>query len=235
MSNIEQNENFNSILTEFLTSKTIRIIEDEIIWTMKMREMKKHNNNINAESLLRTRKKLINDFVLNYQKELLPVILVFNENLTKNIRKLYDKAESTYKLLLPHNNNNDFTVEGVYYFDGCYPKKHPVQDNMRQELWEALTDEDNNPGYNYSVTKISFHKIDRTTTMPSLNEAIYLDKTPQNWNEGLDGNLTKDLHLIYPFHDLFEHSNFALTDFIYCQDFIFEIKCDINIFPHKKR
>lgn len=229
MSNIEQNENFNSILTEFLTSKTIRIIEDEIIWTMKMREMKKHNNNINAESLLRARKKLINDFVLNYQKELLPVIVVFNENLTKNIRKLYDKAESTYKLLLPHNNNNDFTVEGVYYFDGYYPKKHPVQDNMRQELWEALTDEDNNPGYNYNVVNISFHKINDAITTPTLNEAIYLDKTPQNWNEGLDDNLTKNLHLVYPFHNLFEHTNFALTDFIYCRDYTFSIKCDIDI------
>lgn len=229
MSNIEQNEKLNSILTEFLTSKPIRIIEDEIIWTMKMREMKKHNNNINAESLLRARKKLINDFVLNCQKELLPVIVNFNDNLTGNLRKLYNKAESTYKLFLPHNNNNDFTVEGVCYFDGCYPQKHTVQDNRRQNLWEALTDEDNNPGYNYSVAEISFHKIDGNTTTPTLNETIYLDKTPHNWNEGLDDNLTKNLHLVYPFHNLFEHSNFALTDFIYCRNYNFNIKCDIDI------
>ena len=40
-----------------------------------------------------------------------------------------------------------------------------------------------------------------------------------NWNEHFDPLLTKDLQLIEPFHSLFEHMNFALTDFIFVREF----------------
>ena len=48
---------------------------------------------------------------------------------------------------------------------------------------------------------------------------IGMDCPPPNWNEGLDQELTKDLHLIHQLNHLFEYTNFALTDFIYCRDF----------------
>ena len=245
MSNIPQNEKLNSILTEFLTSRPIRIIEDEIIWTMKMCEIKKHNN-INAESLLRARKKMINDFVLNYQKELLPVIVNFNENLTKNMRKLYDEAESAYNLMTKIYKDNNLQVQGCCYFNGGYPKKHPLQNDMRQELWEALTDEDNNPIYADGAADILFKYLGDRENAPkllssadletwesyeppsafikrTLEEFFFIGTDTENWNEGLDENLTKDLHLVHPFHNLFEHSNFALTDFIYCRNYNFNI------------
>ena len=68
-----------------------------------------------------------------------------------------------------------------------------------------------------------------------FNEIIYIGESKDNWNEGLDTNLTKDLNLIYPFHNLFEHTIFALTDFIYCQDFIFHISCDMGVSGQKVR
>ena len=37
--------------------------------------------------------------------------------------------------------------------------------------------------------------------------------------QGLDQELTKDLHLIHAFHHLFDHTDFALTDFIYVREF----------------
>ena len=222
-----QNNNFNLTLTKFLTSKPIRIIEDEIIWVTQS-QYSRHNDSPNAKNLLKVRQKLINDFVLNYQKELLPVIVKFNENFTNNIHNFYTQMEETYNLLIKTNKGNDISTEGKWNFDNTYPKNHPVQNNTRQPFWEALTD----PINNNILAEINFAS---NHSKPTLNDIIYLGNSTDNWNEGLDENLTKDLHLIYPFHDLFEHSNFALTDFIYCQDFIFEIKCDINIFPHKKR
>ena len=45
-----------------------------------------------------------------------------------------------------------------------------------------------------------------------------MDVSP-NWNEHFDPELTKDLHLIMAFHELFEDMNFALTDFIYVREF----------------
>ena len=222
-----KNDEFNLALTEFLTSKPIKIIEDEIIWVTQS-QYSKHNDSPNAKNLLKVRKKLINDFVLNYQKELLPVIVDFNENFTKNIHNFYTQVKNTYNLLMKTNKDNDISVLGKWYLDSTYPENHPLQNNTRQTFWEALTDTINNNILAEINFTFPYHK-------PTFNEIIYLGNSTDNWNEGLDENLTKDLHLIYPFHDLFEHSNFALTDFIYCRDFIFEIKCDIDIFPRKKR
>ncbi len=55
-----------------------------------------------------------------------------------------------------------------------------------------------------------------------------MDCLPPNWNEGLDGELTKDLHLINAFHNLFGHTNFALTDFIFVREFNIEINIHIE-------
>ena len=38
----------------------------------------------------------------------------------------------------------------------------------------------------------------------------------------------KDLHLIQPFHHLFDHMNFAITDFIYVRQFETEINIEIK-------
>ena len=51
---------------------------------------------------------------------------------------------------------------------------------------------------------------------------IGMDCKPDNWNERLDQKLTKDLHLINAFHNLLDHTNFALTDFIFCREFDLE-------------
>lgn len=218
------NDNFNLTLKNFLTSKTIKTIEDEIIWVMKT-QYTRHDESINAKNLLKVRKKIINDFLLkNYQKELLPVIVDFNENLIKHLHKFYCKVANTYDLLLKNNKGDYIQVQGEYFFDD-YPKNHPVQNNTRQTFWEALTDSENNNIF----SEINFMSSSDRDITPSFNEIIYLGESKDNWNEGLDENLTKDLNLIYPFHDLFDHSNFALTDFIYCQDFIFNISCDMSV------
>jgi hypothetical protein len=51
----------------------------------------------------------------------------------------------------------------------------------------------------------------------------------KDWGSaGLDQELTKDLHLIDAFHNLFDHTDFAITDFIYCRDFFYEIKVEFR-------
>ena len=55
-----------------------------------------------------------------------------------------------------------------------------------------------------------------------------MDCTPPNWNEGLDQNLTKDLHLISAFHYLFQGMKFAITDFIYVREFETEINIEVK-------
>ena len=224
-----KNSNFDLIfLKDFLTSKIIKTIEDEIIWVMKT-QYTRHDESINAKSLLKVRKKIINDFLLNYQKELLPVIVDFNENLIKHLHKFYCKVANTYDLLLKNNKGDSIQVQGEWCFDNIYPKNHPVQNNTRQTFWEAF-------GRTYNMlVSINFVFNCQGNHKPTFNEIIYIGESKDNWNEGLDENLTKDLNLSYPFHNLFEHTIFALTDFIYCQDFIFHISCDMSVSRQKVR
>lgn len=90
----------------------------------------------------------------------------------------------------------------------------------------AIYDSGWNPLYDDGVTL-------PTLTLPSdidesFDSFIGMDCPPPNWNEGLDQELTKDLHLISAFHNLFDHMNFAITDFIYVRKFETEINIEIN-------
>jgi len=71
-----------------------------------------------------------------------------------------------------------------------------------------------------------------TLTLPRDDEPfdsfIGMDCPPPNWNEGLDQELTKNLHLTSAFHNLFDHTEFAITDFIYVRKFETEIKIEID-------
>ena len=74
-----------------------------------------------------------------------------------------------------------------------------------------------------SVLTLTFPRDEGCT----FDSFIGMDCPPPNWNEGLDPELTKDLHLISQFHNLFQHMLFAITDFIYVRKFKTEIKVEI--------
>ena len=118
------------------------------------------------------------------------------------------------------------TIGVCVYFDVEYPALHPIQGEDRQELWYALCDEDLNPLYadGISILTLTFPR-DEDYTFDSF---IGMDCPPPNWNEGLDPELTKDLHLISQFHKLFQHMLFAITDFIYVRKFRTEINVEIT-------
>ena len=106
-----------------------------------------------------------------------------------------------------------------------YPVLHPLQSENRQDLWNALQDSGWNLLYDRGVTFSLEIKRDADQT---FDDYIGLNCPPPNWNEGLDQKLTKDLHLIEAFHYLFDHTEFAITDFIYCREFYYEIKVEID-------
>ena len=62
----------------------------------------------------------------------------------------------------------------------------------------------------------------------SFDEFIGMKSGLPNWNERLDQKLTKDLHLINAFHNLFDHTIFALTDIIFVREFVEEITIKIE-------
>lgn len=62
---------------------------------------------------------------------------------------------------------------------------------------------------------------------------LYLDDSLDNWNEMLDKEMTKDMHLIYPFHALFTDMDFSIYDLLWVRDFNIAIttESDYNSYP----
>ena len=141
---------------------------------------------------------------------------------------MYDRAHRVWKKVIEvmdETDGEEMELTTKLYFDYTYPELHPLQGEDRQDLWDALCDGDLNPMYADGVSVL-------TLTLPrdeddSFDSFIGMDCPPPNWNEGLDQELTKDLHLINQFHTLFQHMNFALSDFIYVRKFKTEINIEI--------
>ncbi len=206
-----------------VSNPEIRLIEDHILMAYNDPRMIYPN----CRSLLKLRKTIINEIVLARQDEILPDIIAFNDALQNALKDMYDRA----RLIWDTVRCNDAFTDEIELTAKCflgydYPELHPVQGDDRQELWDALCDSGWNPLYEDGVTIT-------TLTLPrdiddSFDSLTGMDCPPPNWNEGLDQELTKDLHLISPFHHLFDHTMFALTDFIYVRKFETEIHIEVD-------
>jgi hypothetical protein len=167
---------------------------------------------------------MINKRVLAHQEEILPDIIAFNDVLTAALRELYDRTHRIWDSIKDNADFKGAEIEAKCYLSCFYPKLHPVQGDDRQDLWNAICDAGWNRLYNdgVSLMRLSIPRDDE-----SFENFIGMDEGYNNWNEGLDRELTKDLHLTRTFHNLFEHMEFAITDFIYVREFETEINIEI--------
>ena len=200
-------------------------IEREII--LKYNDYRCYNSD--NDVLLSLRKGIINKQVLANQKELLPDIIAFNDALREALREMYDRAHRIWDKMIniiDEGDGEEMELTAKIYLDTEYPALHPIQGDDRQDLWYALCDDDLNPMYadGISVLTLTFPRDENYT----FETFIGMDCPPPNWNEGLDPELTKDLHLISQFHNIFQHMLFAITDFIYARKFRTEINVEIT-------
>ena len=178
-----------------------------------------------SKCLLYLRNRLLNDQALTHesQEELLPHIIAFNDALRDALKQMFDRAHEVYAQIASINPNIELSAK--CYLNWEYPALHPYQTENRQDLWCALQDSGWNPQYDNGVG-FALSLPDRDNQ--SFESFIGMDCPPPNWNEGLDPELTKDLHLIRQFHHLFDHTNFALTDFIFVREFNIEININFE-------
>ena len=211
----------------------IDVLCDYSVKTIEWEIVHAYNNtrcrDLDSSVLLSLRKNIINKEMLAHQKDLLPDIVAFNDALREALREMYDRAHRIWNKMIQDIDETDgeeMELTAKCYFDYSYSQLHPIQSKDRQDLWNALCDEDWNPLYadGISVLTLTFPR-DESQTFDSF---IGMDCPPPNWNEGLDQELTKDLHLISQFHNLFQHMLFAITDFIYVRKFWSEIKIVID-------
>ena len=209
-------------IKEILQDYALQELEEQIIMSFEG-AFSKFQDYTEERSLLRVRRNIINHYMLQRQEELLPDIIAFNDALREALRTMFDRAHAVYEA------NKDFgedvTVEACCFLGNDYPALHPLQGENRQNLWSALQDSGWNVIYDSGVT---FPLVLKRDASQSFDDFIGMNCPPPNWNEGLDQELTKDLHLIDAFHNLFDHTEFAITDFIYCREFYYEIKVEID-------
>ena len=200
---------------------TLYYIEDEIRYIYH----KDVTGYPQSEFLLDLRRRLLNDQALTResQEELLPDIIAFNDALHDALKRMYDRAHELYRQMSAIQPDIMLTAKCYLAYD--YPALHPYQNEDRQDLFDAICDFGWNQLYADGVTFAL--ELPRDIDMP-FDTIRGMDCTPFNWNEGLDPELTKDLHINRAFHNLFDHTKFALTDFIFCRDFVFEYSTIID-------
>lgn len=175
-----------------------------------------------SKGLLRARKNILNEQALMHEAELLPDIIAFNDALKDALKRMYDHAHQLYEQIVTLQPS--IKLEAKCLLSSKYSPLHPYKPDYIQDIWDALCDTGWNPLYGTGVT----HSLEFPRDLGvSFESFIGMDCPPPNWNEGLEQELTKDLHLINAFHNLFDHTNFALTDFIFVRDFVETI--DVNI------
>ena len=201
----------------------IQCVEDEIIsvfYDFRRRDYR------HCDCLLELRRNIINNRVLEHQEDIIPDIIAFNDALTDALREMYDRAHRIWDSIKDDKSLGDeVELTAKCFLSYNYPELHPIQSEDRQELWDALCDTGWNRLYDDGVT---FDLRLPQNIDDTFDHFIGMDCPPPNWNEGLDQELTKDLHLTSAFHHLFDHTKFAITDFIYVRKFETEINIEID-------
>ena len=210
-------------IKDLLQDDALKALEDQIILSFDGCFSKSHDYT-EERSLLKVRQRIINQRVLKHEQVMmLPDIIAFNDAMREALHEMFDKAHAVYEA--NKGFGEDVEVEACCYLSNDYPALHPVQGEDRQDLWNALQDSGWNLLYETGVKLPLTLPQDANET---FDDFIGMNCPPPNWNEGLDQELTKDLHLIDAFHHLFDHTDFAITDFIYCRDFYYEIKVELR-------
>ena len=195
--------------------QTLQLIEEEISYIYDSDA----TGYPEGEYLLDLRKRILNEQACTRkaQEELLPDIIAFNDALHDALKHMFDRAHELYRQMSAIQPDIQLIAKCYLAYD--YPALHPYQKEDRQDLFDAICDFGWNQLYADGVTFAL--ELPRDIDMPFYT-IRGMDCTPFNWNEGLDPELTKDLHINRAFHNLFDHTKFALTDFIFCRDFVFE-------------
>lgn len=206
---------------EILQDYALQELEEQIILAYNGPYDKRHDYT-NERCLLEVRKNIINHYVLQHQEELLLDIIAFNDALREALLTMYEKAHAVYdtnKVL-----GENVIVEACCFLGKDYPVLHPVQSENRQELWDALRDSGWNVLYDSGVTHTF---VLNQYADCSFDDFMLVSCPKANWNEGLDQELTQGLHLTNAFHNLFDHTSFAITDFIFFREFYYEINVEV--------
>ena len=223
---------------EIFNSTAIKEIENEIL--LKQHEVEKRHFEYEAgeeviKCLLSTRKTLLNQmFVMDEDNKKL--LSDFNEALKAQMIEMRKRALSIYASNVNSGLMSSFTLKGKCFMGYEYSKIHPVQTMRAKKMWAVLngTLADYMPLYMDGADIFELDYVEgEDCEIPSENQMLYLDEKIDNWNDELDYEMTKDMHLIHPFHNLYSHMDFSIFDLLWVRDFNIELslESDYSTYP----
>ena len=183
------------------------------------------------EYLLLSRRRVLAELNV-YDDDMKRLLTEFNEALRKACTELYHRVIVTYeKLSKQEEDFGELEVDGKIFLDFEYSPLHPIQTQRAKEVWDALT-QGFQKLYDDGCAWPLYIRGGETPDGPrGLLEWLGMEDESDNWNEGLDREWSKDMHLVQPFHNLYDHLNFSLYDLIFVREFNLEVnvKYDGNI------
>ena len=211
---------------EIFNSTAVQSVEEQILNLYHETERKHWCNDENKKaikSLLEVRRRILNSmFVLDEQNKQL--LAEFNEAMKQQLIEMRKRAIDLYNSVYKSDMGGSVEVEGKCFMGYEYSKIHPVQSMRAKKMWAILNGSLDDYIFLYHEDGVCRFEISSDDPkIESENEFLYLLKDPENWNGGLDRNLTADMHLTYAFHNLFSHMDFAIYDLLWVRDFNIEI------------
>ncbi len=228
-----------SKVQEIFNSSAVKELEVDILLTQQRIEKRSISYDTGEEiikCLLGSRKTLLNHmFVMD--EEAKQLLHDFNEVLKTQMIEMRKRAIAVYEANVKSGILSKFSVFGKCFLGYEYSKIHPVQTMRAKKMWAVLNgslDEDYMPLYQDGVELFGLeHMEGREDCIPSENQMLYLEEKMDNWNDELDQEMTKDMHLIHPFHNLYSHLDFSIFDLLWVRDFnvSINIESDYNTYP----
>ena len=216
---------------EIFNSTAVRSVEEQILDLYHETERKHWCNDENKKaikSLLEVRRRILNSmFVLDEQNKQL--LAEFNEAMKQQLIEMRKRAIDLYNSVYKLDMGGTVEVEGKCFMGYEYSKIHPVQSMRAKKMWAVLNGSLDDYIFLYCEDGVnSFYINNYDPKIESENELLYLNEELDNWNEGLDSEMTKDMHLTYAFHNLFSHLDFSIFDLLWVRDFNIEIHVEYN-------
>ena len=227
-----------SKIQDIFNSTAVRDVEIEILNTQYEMEKRRYSSEAGEQvikTLLETRRTLLNHmFVMDEQSKQL--LSDFNEALKAQMIEMRQKAITLFESTIASNVPASFDLKAKCFLGYEYSKIHPVQTIRAKKMWAVMngTLDDYMPLYWDGAWAFDMeYRNGKMGHIPSENEMLYLDDNLDNWNDELDLEMTKDMHLIHPFHNLYSHMDFSIFDLLWVRDFNIEIslESDYDTYP----
>ena len=204
---------------------SISCVEREIISLYKERKHMQDERK-QAYCLLSIRKKMLDHWARQHQYDLLPVIKEFNMALNCALKELRTEAHSLYECISEYEPKLE--LKAKLNLSSNYPRLHPYHADDREVLWDALLYGTWNPMVKdgIAMSHLSFPRDANVSFEQFIFDPMGSGKIMKDgwWRgEGFFMDAKDEDMLEYGFNSVFynliEHTNLALTDFIYVRDF----------------